>query len=123
MSSAYTKLDQALADLIEAYVGLESDMETKFSDDADAFQSAMTETLETAIETALEEQDASTSTFATMLSLLSEALETLDPSAFDEETEEAADEDEDYDDDEDIDIDEDEEDLELDEDEEEEEDD
>jgi len=98
MADSFAKLDQALKDLIEAYTQLEEEYEEKFSDDDEAFSSAMIEALETSIENAIDEQDSSTSLFANMLSSLSEALEQLDPAAFEDETEgEAPEEEEGYD--------------------------
>lgn len=96
MADSFTKLDQALKDLIEAYSALEEEFDEKYGEDEDAFSSAMIEALETSIENAIDEQDSSTSVFATVLSSLSEALEQLDPAAF-EESEEEEEEDEDYD--------------------------
>ena len=85
MSNSYAKLDQALKDLLEAYTELEEENESKFGDDEDSYSHAMIEALETSIESALEEHDVSTTVFAAVLSNLTEALEQLDPSAFDEE--------------------------------------
>lgn len=85
MASSYAKLDQALKDLIEAYTELDEELEEKYGDDEDSFSHAMIEALETSIESAIEEYDTSTSSFATVLSSLTEALEQLDPSAFDED--------------------------------------
>lgn len=102
MASSYAKLDQALKDLIEAYTELDEVIEKKYGEDEDAFSHAIIEALETSIESALEEHDTSTNTFATILSSLTEALEQLDPSAFEDEDadyemEEADDEDAEYD--------------------------
>jgi uncharacterized coiled-coil protein SlyX len=85
MSSSYTNLDQALKDLVEAFAELEEEVEDKFSDDEDSYSHAMVETLETSIESALEEHDVTTASFANLLSNLTEALEQLDPSAFDDD--------------------------------------
>jgi len=123
MVSLFKKLDEALQDLVEAYTELEDAISTKVGDDEDAFSHAIIEALETSIESAIEEHDFSTSGFAAILTNLTEALDQLDPVAFDDDEEED-DEDEEYEidsideDDEEIDIDEDEE-VELDEDEEE----
>jgi hypothetical protein len=110
MGDAYTKLDQALKDLIEAYTEIESELDDKHGDDEESFSTAIIEVLETAVESAIDEQDSDTRSIATILSNLSEALEQLDPSAFDAEETEDADEDEEED--EDYDIDDDDEDLE-----------
>lgn len=120
MANKFKKLDQALKDLIEAYTEVSEDLDEKHSDDDDAYASALIETLESSIESALEEHDSSTNFFASMLGSLEEALEQLDPSAFEEEEGEEEEE-EDYksrsEDDVDLDYDEDEnEDLDLDED-------
>ncbi len=103
----HSKLDQALIDLMEAFAEAEEKMEAKFGDDEDAFTNAMVETLETSIEGALEETDMSTSGFATFLSCLSEALEQLDPGAFEEDEEEEDDDDSAYEADDDVEIDDD----------------
>lgn len=94
-----SKLDQALIDLIEAYTALESEIDTKYADDEESYAAAMIEALETSVEAAIEDQDASTSSFASLLSSLTEALEQLDPSAF--EGGEDEDDESDYDSDED----------------------
>lgn len=118
MVSLYKKLDDALKDLVEAYIELEDQITEKVGDDEDAFTHAIIEALETSIESAIEEHDFSTTGFAAILSNLTEGLEQLDPVAFDddeEEDEDESDDDEDYDMSEEYeDIDEDEE-LELDE--------
>ena len=123
MARTNSKLDQALADLVEAFVELEQEMDEKFGDDEEGFQTAIVEALETSIETAIEEQDSTTSSFASLVSCMSEALEHIDPSAFQAEDEEEEDEESEYDvDDSDLDYDEDD-DLEGDDDEEDEDDD
>ncbi|HMO17166.1 MAG TPA: hypothetical protein PKA63_03600 [Oligoflexia bacterium] len=105
MVSLYKKLDEALQDLIEAYTELEDAVSEKAGDDEDAFSHAIIEALETSIESAIEEHDFSTSGFAAVLSNLTEALEQLDPVAFDDDSEEDEEEyeveDEDYEIDED----------------------
>lgn len=121
MVSSFKKLDEALQDLIEAYTELEEEISSKTGDDEDAFSSAIIETLETSIESAIEEHDFSTAGFAAVLSNLTEALQELDPAAFEDDEESAADEDdedyemEDVDDSDEYDLDDEE--LELDEDE------
>ena len=128
MTNAYTRLDQALRDLIEAYTEIEEELESKHADDEDSFAHAMIEALEGAIESSIEERDVTTNAMAAILSNLTEALEQLDPAAFDEdssdedEDEEEEEEDEDLEDsDIDYDIDEDSEVEDIDDDEEEEE--
>lgn len=119
MVSSFKKLDQALRDLIEAYTELEEEISSKTGDDEDAFSSAIIETLETSMESAIEEHDFSTAGFAAVLSNLTEALQELDPAAFEDDDEEGgADDDEEYDVDEidDLEEDLDEDELELDED-------
>jgi len=120
MADSFSKLDQALKDLVEAYSNLVSELESKHGEeDEEALGTAILEALETSIESAIDEQDSSTTEFAEMISALSEALEQLDPSAFDEQSEEEEEEEYEEDDSEYDDIDEDE----VDEDEDEEDDD
>lgn len=108
MGNSYTKLDQALKDLIEAFRGVQGELDEKHGEDEDAYEDAVIEVLETSIETALEEEDISSHTFAEMLDLLTEALEQYDPAAFEGSAEEDydADEEVEYDLDDDIDLDE-----------------
>ena len=113
MPNSYAKLDQALSDLIEAFSELEVELDEKCGEDEESYNSALIETVEAAIENALDEQDSSTGVVASILSSLTEALEEIDPSAFDDIEEEA-----DYDLD-DVDIDEEEEEDDEDEDEDE----
>lgn len=94
MASTHKKLDTALKDLLEAYTELESELDSKYGDDEDAFTSNLVEILEGSIESAIDDQDSSTSSVASMISSLTEALETLDPSAFEGETEEEEEDDE-----------------------------
>ena len=86
MASSYSKLDQALQDLIETYTDLEAEVSDKHSQDEDSYNHAIVEVLETSIESALEEHDVTTSTFASLLSNLMEALEQLDPLAFEDDS-------------------------------------
>ena len=86
MASSFAKLDEALKDLITAFAEVQEEIEAKHSDDEDAYASALIDALETSVDSAVEEQDSSTGDFATILSSLSEALEQLDPSAFEEDT-------------------------------------
>ncbi len=122
MVSSYKKLDEALQDLVEAYIELEDQITEKVGDDEDAFTHSIIEALETSIEAAIEEHDFSTTGVAAILSNLTEALEQLDPVAFDDDEDEDSDEEyeisdeyEDLDEDEELDLDE----AELDEDEDE----
>ncbi len=85
MPNAYSKLDQALIDLIDAYVELEAKLVEKHDNDEDEVASGITEALEASIDSAIEDQDFSTSLFASVVSKLSDALEQLDPSAFENE--------------------------------------
>ena len=91
-----TKLEQAFSELIQAFVALEEQMEKKHSDDDDAYSSAIIESVESAIDTALEEQEINTSNIAQMLAVFTEVLEEVDPAAF-EDLGEDEDNDEDYD--------------------------
>ena len=90
MSSAYARLDQAVKDLLDAYIEIDDELQSKHSEDEDSFSNAMIEALETSLESALEEHDISTGALAGIFSNFTEALEQLDPSAFD------ADEDDEY---------------------------
>lgn len=105
MGDSYIKLDQALKDLIEAYVDLDKEIALKNNDDEDAYSSAMIETLETSIESALEDQDVESKFFANMITFLSDALEQLDPVAFEDAITEGADDEYESDDDDEIDYD------------------
>ena len=102
IADSFSKLDQALKDLVESYASLVSELENKHGEeDEEALSAAIIEAIETSIEGAIDEQDSSTSEFAELVSALSEALEQLDPAAFNETSEEEEEEDEDYGDDED----------------------
>lgn len=106
------KLSQAIIDLIEAYSVLEDELEEKHPDDEDAYALSLVNAVETAIEAGIEEHGSNTSSFANLVSVMTEALEQLDPSAFDEDEEieeEYEMQDIDYDEDDDLDLDEDEE--------------
>lgn len=85
MANSYTKLDQALKDLVEAFSGVEEELTEKHGEDEEALAHAVLEAVETSVEGALEEHDYSSSSFASLLSVLTEALEQLDPAAFEEE--------------------------------------
>jgi len=108
MRGSTSKLEQALKDLIEAYSELDTELTAKLEDDEEAYASSMLESLETSIESALEDQDMETKSFANLLSYFSDALEQLDPVAFDEEGESDEEEEEYEDDEDDTDYDEDE---------------
>ena len=100
IADSFSKLDQALKDLVESYSTLVSELENKHGEeDEEALSAAIIEAIETSIEGAIDEQDSSTSEFAELVSALSEALEQLDPSAFNEQTEEEEEEEEYGDDD------------------------
>lgn len=88
MAKSFSKLDQALKDIIEAYSEVEEELSEKFGDDEEAYSHALLEVLEASIEGAIEEHDSSTSSFATILSVLTEGLEQLDPSAFEDDDDE-----------------------------------
>lgn len=117
MADSYAKLDQAIKDLVEAYAELEEDATEKHGEDEEAFGSAIVEALETSIEGAMEEYDISSAAFASLLSVMTEALEQIDPAAFEggsseeeEDDDNGDDDDVDYDDDGDYDEDEEDED-------------
>lgn len=102
MAKSYAKLDQALKDLVEAYLEIDAELTEKHGEDEEALAHAFTEVLETSVESAMEEHDCSSSSFASMLSNLSESLEQIDPAAFegagDDDEYELAEEDYDADD-------------------------
>jgi hypothetical protein len=87
MANAYNRLDQAILDLIEAYSALESEVEEKCAGDEDSYAHAIIEALETSLESSIDESDIATNQFAAILSNLTEALEQLDPSAFEDDEE------------------------------------
>jgi hypothetical protein len=93
MGKSSGRLEQAIIDLIESYAALESSAEEKHGDDEDSYAHAMIESIETSLESAIDEGDISTGQFAAMLANLSEALEQLDPSAFEGEDDEEEDDD------------------------------
>jgi len=86
MSRAAEKVDGALRDLLEAFAELEQDLDEKHGDDEDAYQSLLAETMEGSIEAAVEDSGTSTTLVATLISSLSDGLESLDPSVFDDDT-------------------------------------
>ena len=114
------KIIEALTQLMEGYIelqesverdfgGREGDDETELSSEVD---SALVTEVRAAIESVMEEEDYSAEEFASVISMVTDALEEIDPDVFDQEEEdeeddEDEDEDEDDDDDEDFDDDED----------------
>lgn len=92
MGKSAGRLEQAILELIEAYAALENSAEEKYGEDEDSYAHAMVEALETSLESAMDEGDASTAQFAAILANLSEALEQLDPSAFEGDEDEEEDE-------------------------------
>lgn len=88
MASSTKKLNQSLVDLTSAYSELETQLSTKHGDDQEALSGALIEVLEASIDAALEEEGVSPSRFASVLTALTEALEQIDPAAFDEGGEE-----------------------------------
>src|SRR5690606_3363417 len=106
----YSKLDQAVSDLVEAYQALEQSLEEKHGEDFESIENNVVEALENAIDSAIEEHDSTTSQFASLVSSMSDAIEQLDPSAFEGEDEDELElETGDYDDlEDDIDLDDDE---------------
>lgn len=88
MSTAYERLDQAMKDFIEAYLEIQDELESAHGDDEDSVAHGLTESLETSLESAIEEHDVSTTAVASLLSNMTDALEQLDPSAFEDDEEE-----------------------------------
>jgi len=84
MADSIKKLDQAIKNLIEAYSKVEEEFDEKYADDPETFETQLLETIESSIESAIDEQGSTTAIFASILSSFSEALEQLDPSAFEE---------------------------------------
>lgn len=91
-----TKLDQAFSELLQAFAELENELDKKFADDEEGFSTAILEAIESAIDTAIEDTDSSTGAVAQVLAAFTEALEEIDPSAFDE-VEDDDEDDSDYD--------------------------
>lgn len=85
MDNPYSRLNQALRDLVESYSEIEDELEQKFTEDEDSFASAVIEALEGALESAVDELGVSTNELAGVVANITEALEQLDPSAFDED--------------------------------------
>ena len=81
-ATSVSKLDQALKDLVEAFLNLEEELESAHGDDEDSYSGALVEALEGAIEGAMDEFGASSHSIASLVSAMSESLEQLDPSAF-----------------------------------------
>lgn len=96
MAHTVSKLEQSLRDLIDAYHELEEQLKKKHLDDVDTLAAAVVEAMESAVDEAIDHQDSSTGKFAELITYLQEALEQLDPSAF-EGSEEEEDEDDDID--------------------------
>ena len=53
MAKSFSKLDQALKDLIEAYGQIEEEYSDKFAEDEESYSAAIMEVLETSIESAI----------------------------------------------------------------------
>lgn len=120
-SKATEKIIDALTQLLEGYADLqevvEEDFGTKASSESDEegevlskeMDAALVIEMRAALETVMEAEDISSEELASVISILSDALEEIDPDAFAEEEEEDDDdeEDEDLDDDDDIDFDDD----------------
>lgn len=85
MAKRASNLEQALIELIDGYLELETNSNKAYGDDHDSFSNSVIEGLETSLDSAIEESNISTSQFATLLANLSEALEQIDPSAFEED--------------------------------------
>lgn len=106
MSATTSKFDQALKELVDTFASVHTELVDKYEDDEDGYQHALLETVENAIEGALEDSDVDASFLAGFLTTCSEALENLDPEAFNESEEGEDDysmDDVDYDEDEDLD--------------------
>ncbi len=84
MSNKTSKFDQALKELVDSFSSVHSELVDKFEDDEDGYQHALLETVENAIEGALEDSDVDAGFLAGFLTTCSEALENLDPEAFSE---------------------------------------
>lgn len=85
MAKSASNLEQALIELIDAYVEIEKGANKNFGDDQDLYSNAIIDGFEASLDTAIEESEISTTQFASLLAHLSEALEQIDPSAFDED--------------------------------------
>lgn len=88
MGKTAGRLEQAILELIESYAEVENNAEEKHGEDEDSYAHAMIEAIETSLESAIDESDVSTGQFAAILANLSEALEQLDPSAFESDEDE-----------------------------------
>lgn len=112
------KIIEALTQLMEGYVELQQAVERDFggrdSDDDSELSSevdtAIVTEIRAAVESVMEDEDYSAEEMASVISMLTDALEEIDPDVFDQDDEDEAEEEE-----EDEDEDEDDEDLDLDE--------
>ena len=102
MTSSVAKLDQALTDLLEAFQGVEDEMDDRAGGDRKETKQSVIEALEGSIENSLDETSSSTENFAWLITALTEALQQLDPSAIESNQDgDFAYSEEDYDDDDD----------------------
>ena len=88
MANSVGNFDSALKDLIVAFASLDEDLSSKFGGDRSEYTSALTETLETSLESAVDDSGLETSVIARMVNAFFKAIESLDPEAFDEIEEE-----------------------------------
>ncbi len=76
------KLEQSFNELIQAFSSLTAQLEKKYEEDDEACSTAIIEAIGTVIESAIEESDVTTGSIAQMLAVFTEALEEIDPDAF-----------------------------------------
>ena len=88
MSASNSKFDQALRDLLISYNELEDEISAKFGGDDGDFGSAISETIEASLDTAIDDSATETIQAARLATLLLGAVESLDPDAFEEVDEE-----------------------------------
>ena len=93
MAKTLAKLDQALQDLFTAYNEIELELNEKFTDEEEV-ANGLIEILETSIDSAMDDTDTTSNVVAMILSNMSDALEQIDPAAFEGGEDEEEDEDE-----------------------------
>lgn len=82
MASSFDKFHNAVRDLLESYAKLEQDLEAEAEGDEEVLAASIAENAETAIESAMDDLDVEGSQVGELLSALSDALEAVDPAAF-----------------------------------------
>ena len=85
MADEIAKLEAQLKDFAEVYKSVRAKLCVQHGDDDDAVDSAMVEILTSAMESVIDELEFDTADLATFAGCLMEAVEVLDPSAFDDE--------------------------------------